>query len=132
MMTGPTIWICELCGEVIFANGELNRCPACGAFNSYLNVPDGRENILGRTQTPTFDQAEGARLAVQQEIDTAELYSRVAANAEKPFLKATFRALQRIEKRHAGLIAAAFKVKRVKPLINAILSGKSQSELLTW
>lgn len=126
----PGVWTCRLCGEVIFSLGCPSRCPACGALPHLLVEPLAPVAILGRDQEVPGDLVEAGRRVIVQESDTAELYSRIAAAARHPWLKDTFRALQRVEARHAGLLAVAFRVKREPPTLRPDLEGCSEHQLL--
>ena len=126
----PGVWLCRVCGEVVFSAGQPTRCPACGAFSRFLVEAGGDERILGRDTPVPEALAEGARRILDQENDTAELYSCVAAVSRHPRFKTTFRALQRIEARHAGLLAAAFRMKRGISTLRPALDGLTEKELL--
>lgn len=130
LQLAPGVWLCRVCGEVIFSAGQPTRCPACGAFQRFLVEPGGLEGILARDQGLPPALEAGARRILDQEVDTAELYSRVAACSRHPLFRETFRALQRIEARHAGLLAAAFKLRKGISSYQPDLSGKTEKQLL--
>ena len=127
----PGVWFCELCGEVIFSLGPPSRCPSCGAWPQLLVEPlEGPPRILARGQSWPQQVIDGGERAIVQEIDTSELYSRVAVAAQHPLLRSCFRCLQRVEGRHAALLCAIFKVKRPSPALRPDLSSYSDAGLL--
>jgi len=126
----PSVWFCALCGELVFSAGPPSRCPACGAGPSLLLEPQGEPRILAWGAAWTDEVAAGGLHAIQQEIDTAELYSRVAATSEHTSLRAAFRCLQRIEGRHATLLASLFKVRRAAPTLRPDLGGLTDAQRL--
>ncbi len=126
----PGVWFCELCGEAVFSLGKPSRCPACGAWPELMVEPDGTHHVLARGQSYPPEVVAGAQRMIVQEMDTAELYSRVQASASDPLLRVTFRSLQRIEGRHATLLCAIFKTKRPVPTLRPDLSALSDLELI--
>ena len=126
----PGVWFCELCGEVVFSMGKPSRCPACGAWPDLMVEPMETPRVLARGQTWSPEVIDGAERMMVQEMDTSELYSRVAASATHPLLRTTFRSLQRIEGRHAALLSAVFGIKRPAPTLRPDLSALSDRELL--
>ena len=124
------VWSCALCGELVYSLGPPTRCPACGALPGLLRGPGGELRPLGRELSWPETLQEGGRRAIQQELDTAELYSRVAAAAQHPLLARSFRALQRIESRHATLLCTIFLQKRPAPTLRPDLQGQHDRALL--
>lgn len=126
----PGVWFCELCGEAVFSVGKPSRCPACGAWPALLVEPMAEPRVLARDQDYSPEVSAGAQRMIVQEMDTAELYSRVSAQASHPLLRSTFRALQRIEGRHAALLCAIFRTRRPAPTLMPDLSNLTDRELL--
>lgn len=126
----PGVWSCRLCGEAVFSVGAPARCPACGALPDLLVEPEEPLRILGRgVPLPDAWKEAGAR-AVRQEVDTSELYSRVAMASPLPRFRTTFRALSKVEGRHATLLSALFQVQRPPPELRPDLSGVPEVALL--
>lgn len=121
----PQVWFCELCGEVIFSYGVPSRCPACGAHPASMVIPSENTRVLGRGIQLPDSSREGGLAALQQETDTAELYSRVAGAASHPVLRQSFRALARIEARHAAILAILFKRRKPSPRLRPDLSSET-------
>ncbi|MFH1468245.1 MAG: hypothetical protein ABIO70_27910 [Pseudomonadota bacterium] len=126
----PGVWFCALCGEVVFSAGPPTRCPACGAWPALLEEPRAEPRVLARDREWSDEVVAGGLRAIQQEIDTAELYSRVAATAAHPLLRNAFRSLQRIEGRHATLLASVFTVRRAAPTLRPDLSALTDAQRL--
>ncbi len=126
----PGVWFCELCGEAVFSIGKPSRCPACGAWPQLMVEPMETPRVLARGQQWSPAILEGGRSLIVQEMDTSELYSRVSASSDHPLLRSTFRALQRIEGRHATLLCAVFRTKRPGPTLRPDLTALSDLERL--
>jgi rubrerythrin len=126
----PGVWFCALCGEVVFSVGPPSRCPACGAWPALLTEAQSEARALASGRDWSDAVVAGGLSAIQQEMDTAELYSRVATTARSPWLRAAFRALQRIEGRHAALLASIFRVRRTTPTLRPDLAGLTDAARL--
>lgn len=123
-------WFCPLCGEVVVSDGAPGRCPACGLHRDSMEPVTGPQRVLGRGTPLSEATRAGLRRALRQEVETAELYARVSSSATAPAIRAAFRALQRVEARHALILAAILREKRPGALEHPDLSGHTDAELL--
>jgi len=94
------IYRCNVCGDPWVLDKMPDRCPFCGAKDSF---------VLAKEYDETFDvelgetDAKNARSAMELEESNVAFYKKASQVADDPVTRQMFKALSKIEAEHASI-----------------------------
>ncbi len=100
---------CRICGETYVGTGVPNRCPFCGADESYMVEGDGYSAAENRLQLTEVER-EDLEVAVALERSNARYYLAIAALEGDETLASAYKRLARIEAEHCSLFCKLLDV----------------------
>ncbi len=95
------IYRCRICGEPYVGNTKPSNCPYCGAPAKYIILADN----WTEGELPVLSEVSKKHLEVslKMEVENVQFYRCAVAATNEPLAKAMFKALSRIEAKHASV-----------------------------